>query len=666
MISLGSQSQLGIGISIVLKNQFSGVANQVAQSMANLKRQANSAVLGAMRDYRNHAAGMATAYGAVTYGLYNMAKAGAEFEHKINQTAIVGGKALGRTRQQLSSFAQGLTSQYSPTEIAQAMFENSKAGVTQGMEKITRYQIAAATAAGEQLGGEGGVAEKLLGIMNAMDLSLNDFGRISNATVAAANASMASVYSIGESMEYAAFTSKTFNISMEATLAMIAKMAQAKITGSSAGTAINNMLTQLSKSLGPFATKKTIAAWGMLGLNKGQMRNMANSGNIFGVVEAIEKASAGLPPIQRKDILSRLFNTRGDRGLEAMFTSKNGNKTLESLYGEIRKGVTEDVAMKQSKAMMNDLFGDMKLLGNEFQKLGIALSHNPVLRVFVGILTKAVHALNWIANTRLGGILLGLGSIVVTTGFVIWSFKAALMAATLSLNSFARMQGTTGFGNLMRAGLGMAGSTNLAAKGIALNSLGRATVAAGQTINIGGKIYKGGQFLPKGFQAGVAGASSWGSKALNLLGIGAAGSTAGSFVAKGSGFFSKALPWLGRMGSFAGKWLPVIGWIWGIYDVLSGMMKSPHTAFDDARDEKDYAKLEYLRNQQVQNMWRDLASRDPNWDKTQAQWQQKYGSSLKGMQQTLIINLNDRKIAEHNFEFGPGKFDKDIDFNSIH
>lgn len=667
MLSLGAQSQLGIGIAVKLHDQFSATAATVNKNLLAMKKNANSAVVGAMKDYKNYALGMTAAFAGAGYLLYNAAKQGSEFQHKINQTMIVGGAAMGRTRKQLEEFAKGIASPYNPSEVAQAMFENAKAGVTQGMEKITKYQIATATATGEQLGGEGGVAEKLLGIMNAMDISSNDFGRIANAVTAAANASMASVYSLGESMQYSAFAFHKFNVPLEESLAMLAKLSQSKIYGSSAGTAINNMLIQMSKSLGPFATKKPRAAWKMLGLDMKQMAALANSGNIFGVVEAVEKASKGLSPIVKTDILNRIFNTRGDRGIEGMFSSKNGNKTLESLLAETKAGVAGDISTRQAKAMMNDLWGDFKLLGNQVQKLNIAISNNPVFRIFVGVLTKAVKVLTWVAESKVGGVLLGLGTIIITTGIAVWGFRAALMAATIGLNTLAGASSRGGFGMLLRAGVGAAGSTALnnavplGLQGlISINKRGNAYVAAGKTATIGGKLFKAGQIVPKSVLGSAAG-----SLGANLAGGGLAGvaqGVAGNFVTKGAGFFGKALPFLSTAGSLLARWLPVIGL--GITAWQIATMKSPN---EDAIEEGDPAKIAMIKYRNLQRALREMEDRNPTWARDNDRMEKLTGTSMRKqmMEATINLNLNGKTETQKvSLDMMNKGLENQIDFNT--
>lgn len=566
MITLGQQSQLGIGIAISLQNNFSGPAAQVTQQLARMKNQANSAVLGAMRDYRNYAAGIAGGAAVATMGMYKMTQAGAEFQHQINKIAIVGGRDLNMTRKQLTDFSVEMSKMYtqSPLEVANALFENVKAGITNNLKEITRYQLATATAVDERLDGPGGVAEKLLGIMNAMDISSSKFGNIANSITAVANATISNVSDIGEAMQYAAFTAKSFNIPLEMTLALVGKLSQAKIVGSSAGTGIYNMLLQLSKTLGPFASKKAVAAWGMLGLNMNNMRAYANNGHIDQVIMALSQATSGMSPIKRNDILSTLFNRRGDRAIEGMFDSKNGNVSIASLVAAARAAEQNNTVVGMSKAMMNDLSGDFKHFRNSLLNFKNAFTEavGPLFRVIVGIGTKLMEWGTAILKTPVGKILAGVTAVTIPLIGVLFAFRAAALTATIALNGFTGTAASSGFSNLMGSGLNMLGGNMMKGKGIRLNANGRAIVTAGEEINYMGKIYKGGQFLPKGFQA-----AGWGSKIGNFFGASSAASGMG-WGAKLAGFAGKAAPWLGELVSFGAKWLPVIGWIWAVWDIL--------------------------------------------------------------------------------------------------
>lgn len=509
MLSLGSSAQLGIGIAIKLQDQFSGTARTVASNLKGLKNAANDAVVSSMRNYRNNAAGIATATLGATYGMIKMAESAADFQHRINQVAIVGGKELGMARKDLSKFANDMAGLYgkTPTEIATAMFENAKAGITTNMKEITRYQVAVATAVGEQLEGPGGVAEKLIGIMNAYNMSSSQFKDVSNVMVSVANATISSVNDIGEAMEYAAFTAKNFNIPFEMTVAMIGKLSQAKIHGSSAGTGINNMLLQLAKSLGPLASPKSKKVWKLLGLDRGQMANMMNTGNMGGIIQALSQATAGMTPVNRTALLSDLFQRRGDRALEGIFNTQHG-VSLDELYRGALRDKGKDIANVQSKQMMEDLAGAFKRFYSGFIifKNTLVEGITPALKIFLGGLTHVAHLLTAIAKTTVGKVLFGLAAVIVPLIGIMFAFRAAALTAAIALNGFGMTAGAGGFRALMGAGLDMASSSYLARKGMSgvkFNKLGRAYVGAGQSVSFGGKVFGAGSILPNAFVASM-------------------------------------------------------------------------------------------------------------------------------------------------------------------
>lgn len=658
MITLGQQSQLGIGIAIKLQDQFSGAASKVLQSMRAMKAQQNSNVVGAMKDYRNYALGIAATSAVATKAMFSMAEAGAEFQHTINKIAIIGGKELGLTRTQLMDFAHDMSKIYtqSPLEVANAAYENVKAGITTGLKEITNYQMATATAVGERLDGPGGVAEKLLGIMNAMDIPQSKFGDIANSITAVANATISNVSDIGEAMQYAAFTAKTFNVPLETTLALVGKLSQAKIIGSSAGTGISNMFLQLAKSLGPFATKKSQKAWGMLGIDMNKMAKLANSGNINDVILSLSRATEKMSPIMRNDILSTLFNRRGDRAIEGLFDSKNGNVSIASLVAAAQKGEKNNTVMSQAKKMMNDLTGDFAHFRNSLMafKDAFAVSVGPFLRVLIHGGTALIGVFTAISKTGIGKVLLGVAVVTIPLIGVLFAFRAAALTAAIALNGFSSVAGAGTFKGLMGAGLDMASAGHLGARGVRTNINGRAIVSAGQSINYGGKIYKGGQFLPNGFN----GNGGWGAKVGNFVGMGSMLSGT-SWAAKLAGFAGKGLPMLGKLVSFGFKWLPVVGWILTITDILDSIFGI------FSKKERDPVRDYYnnqLHNESLKKYFPERQLAVPF-----EAWQAIHGGHDKLLQTINIVTPDGKKILSKTME---QKMEQDMNnqfnFNTVH
>lgn len=647
---------MGIGIAISLQDKFSGTASKVTQSIANMKNQANSAVIGAMRNYRNYAAGIAATSALATRAMYGMAEAGAEFGHKINQVAIVGGRELGKTRKQLTDFSLQMDKVFTqtPTEIANAMFENVKSGVTNGLQEITKYQIAVATATDEVLGGENGVAFGLLSIMNAMNLSYKQFPRIANAVTAAANASQASVIGLNESMQYFANTAHLSNMGLEETLALLAKLSQSGIRGSAAGTAASNMVNYLEKNVGPFRGKRANKAWAMLGINPDEIAQLVNSGNLTSALDIISQRAAKMSIVNRKSVLNSLFNIRGERALENLFNDSDPTKTFGALKQQIMAGTKSDIAMSQSKRMMNDLQGDIKHFANQVTNFKVAFTEavGPLVRWAIKLGSAIMGIATSILKTPIGKIFAGIAMVTVPLIGVLFAFRAAALTAAIALNGFSASAGAGGFRNLFGAGMDMfsAGRGGAAVK---MNKAGRAYVAAGQAINFEGKVFKAGQILPNAFMAG-----GMGSKVGNFLGMGSMMSGMG-WGAKLSGFASKALPWLGKLVGFGFKWLPVIGWVWAIVDILDdifGIFKKKER--DPVRDYYN----NQLHNQTMKKLFPERQLAVPF-----ESWQAINGGHDKLLQTINIVTPDGKKIMSQQVEQKMlNDMNNQFNFNTVH
>lgn len=654
MIGLGSQSQLGIGIAIELQDRFSATSSRVANKLKELRSLGMGSVDAAMRDYRNNSAGIAAAAGAVSMGFYSMARSASEFGHRINQIDIIGGGRLGKTKKQLSEFALGLSRDFGtmPKEVAAAMLENTRAGVTSGLDVVTKYQLATAKAVGEDAAS---VSQHLLGTANAMNIPLAQFPRVANAVTAAANASMASVFSIGESMEYAAFTANQFNIPLEQTLALVAKLSQSQIKGSAAGTALNNMIQYLGTSLSDLATPKQQKMWGMLGLKRSEMKAMMDSGNIFGVIEAMDKAMANISPSERISILRGITNMRGARGMMGSWGSSDPTKSLTGLLSDIRGGVGNDLAIKQSKAMMDDPFSQFQRVQAAWETFKIKFigSMAPALMKILKGAEGFVNIMGKIADSPVGSVLgtvVAVGAPLVT---ILFGFRAAALAATIALGGLTR---GAGFGQLIRAGMGNLGAGAFAstmmnrgvqsgAQFVKFNKAGNPYVGAGGSVVFQGKTYTGGQALPKALLG------------LQLAGTGgAAGAAGGGLLAKFGGMIggsvgTKIVPWISKGAMIAGRFLPILGWgltLWSIYDVLKGM-RSDNQKEKQENALKDPAYMLYKAAMDEEllkytNPELGKLMSTPEWKKVRQDF------AAAKLQQQIIINMDGKTVFEKTLD----------------
>lgn len=558
-LGLGGNAQIGIGIAVMLKDQFSANAKKISDSMRAMRQQGQSDAMQAMKDYQSRATTIAAGASAMTYGLMKMARQGATFEQIIQKVAIVANGQLGRGKLKQLALEMSETFRMDPNKVAMGLFENVKAGVSDNIDLITKYQIAVSKAVDETLEGETGVAKGLLNISNAMGLAYKDFPRVANAVTVAANSSQASVESLNEAMKYTANTASKAGYGLEPTLAALSQLSQMGIEGSSAGTALSNLIRYSTRAGGMFGTAKQLQGLAILGLGPKDLRDA--QGNVIGLIELIDKLTNGMRGLSTGDQLDAMEAILGVRGEKAgiNLTSSDGRgMTTQKFLAEIQAGVQKDIAMSQAKQMMDTLAGDFDLVKVKWMQFVIAFTNavEPLLRRVLPIFAKFIDGMSWFVSTGVGGWIAKIAMVAAPFVAIMWGLRAAAMAATFALGSMASSAGMGGFMGILRGGLGAVGMRGAASAGLgalATNSAGRAYVAAGQTFAYGGMLYKAGQIVPKA--------------AMAAAGVGSAGLGVGAAVGIGSrivGFLGG--PW--GMAIMAGMTiLPMI------YDVLANPNK---------------------------------------------------------------------------------------------
>jgi TP901 family phage tail tape measure protein len=102
-------------------------------------------------------------------------------------------------------------------------------------------------------------AEYLTKIVNGLGLSFADSGRVADVLAKGANATNTSVTGLAQALSYAAPLANTLGLSLESTVAIIGKFADAGIDASRAGTALNSILAQFSDPASKFRTELAAA-----------------------------------------------------------------------------------------------------------------------------------------------------------------------------------------------------------------------------------------------------------------------------------------------------------------------------------------------------------------------------------------------------------------------
>ena len=202
----------------------------------------------------------------------------------------------------------------------------------------------------------GAAALGATGVMAAFGLQVNDLGRIGDVFAKAAALSNTSVAGMVEAMKQASTVSDQFKVSLEETAATLATLARRNITGTAAGTAMRNMLTEIVTP-----TKKAKEALAQLGISAFDSNHQLIS---YGAILEQLKAKTTLLNTQgRLTFLNDVFGERGAKSASALLADYDDYvETLKRIKAE-----SKDFASSITKALQSTTEGKLKGLMSEFQ-----------------------------------------------------------------------------------------------------------------------------------------------------------------------------------------------------------------------------------------------------------------------------------------------------------
>lgn len=260
----------------------------------------------------------------------------------------------------------GATTKYTATEAADALGNLARAGLS-ATDAVT------ALPAVLQLAAAGGIglaeaSEYITKATMGMGLAFTDAGRVADVLAMGANASNTSVTGLAQALSYAAPLANSLGLSLETTVAIIGKFADAGIDASRAGTALNAILAQFSDPASKF--RQELAAAGITTNNFEQaLRQMAAAG------PAGNKAIAAV-------------GTEAGPALRALLNQGIG--ALDDLKGKLDGAAGS--AAKTAAVMEDNLNGSLNSLSSAWDTVKNALTTPvlPVLRDGVNQLSEAL------------------------------------------------------------------------------------------------------------------------------------------------------------------------------------------------------------------------------------------------------------------------------------
>ncbi len=303
----------------------------------------------------------------------------------------------------------GATTSFTAIEVGLLMLELGRADFDPSdIDKMTGSVLSLARATRT----EASLASKILArSIRQFGLAASDSSRVADVLTAAANKSLNTVESLGQSLELVGPVADDFNLTLEDTLAVLGTLGNLGIEGSMAGTAMRRILL----ATGADAEKlKRIFDVDFVDMN-GNVRPLVDT------LQDVADATRNLGSAERAQKFKDAFGLRGITGASGIGKNIIGARDLRDAIGE-----AGGLAAKTAAEMDKGLGGAGRRLKSAIEgvriELGEALS--PVLQKLANLLTTtAQDAIKWIKANK------GMVVAAAATTVAIIALGVALMGA---------------------------------------------------------------------------------------------------------------------------------------------------------------------------------------------------------------------------------------------
>ena len=303
--------------------------------------------------------GGAAAAAGLAAGLTAATNVGMGFESQMGTVQAIS-QASEADMRKLTALAKemGETTQFSAEEAGKGLEYMAMAGwKTQDMIGGLPGIMYLAAASGEDLGS---VSDIVTDAMTAFGMKANEAGHFADVLAQASASSNTNVSMMGETFQYVAPVAGAYGYIIEDVAIATGLMANAGIKGEKAGTAMRTMLTNLAKP-----TKQMRGYMEALGISltdgEGKMKDFRE------LTTDLRSAFAGLTKAEKAEYAAGIAGKEGMSGLLAMVTAS------EDDFNDLTQAIdnSEGAAQKMSEVRLDNLAGDLTLLGSAAQGLGI-------------------------------------------------------------------------------------------------------------------------------------------------------------------------------------------------------------------------------------------------------------------------------------------------------
>lgn len=396
-----TKSLVEVGVSMVLRDKFSSETGKISQSFNNMMNDMNDwnraiqmSAGNAVRNSMRFLGGMAEAY---------------QYSAKVQDTIFMASKIAGATAEQQTEMMQlaqavNAVTPLTVADIASGQRYLAMAGNTvEQIKDMTGPAAKLASILGQSFGGKGGVADLMTNIMSMYVIPSQQATKVTDDLYTAVTNANMSLTDLAQAITYAGADMANAGYDLRQTAAAIGVLGDMGIQGSSAGTALANMIRYLQLSLAD-QKKKGFSALTSLGLSPQDFFDA--EGNLIRLDKVYRKFGEALmnkPLLERTKAFYNIFGVRGTRDISNQIRNMmSGSDKMTKILEQYDKnsGIVEQVTEERLKTPQGIIEAFKSNLENLVVNIGSTLADvfNPILTVF----TKISQWVQGIAGT-IGG-----------------------------------------------------------------------------------------------------------------------------------------------------------------------------------------------------------------------------------------------------------------------
>lgn len=563
-----------VGVSMVLRDEFSTNAGRISDSYSRLLNDMNTYNRGI-----SMSVGKAFEVGTqMIGGMYEAYRHSSEVYDQIFLTSKIAG-ATAKQQQELLRLAQevNVRTPLSNIDIGSGMKYLAMAGNSaDAIKEMVGPAAELASIFGMELGGKGGVADMMTNIMATFGIASEDARITADILGKATTSANISLTDLAQSLQYSGATFRNAGVDLKVASAAIGVLGDQGIQASSAGTALANMLRYLTLSITGQKAKGTDMLKA-LGIHRDDLvDSYGNLKRLDEIMMVMAKHMQGLSGTAREQAMYNIFGVRGQRAAAALMQDVwSGNNKFSSILGGLDKagGFTESTTDERLRTSMGIIEMFRSTMDNLVTTFGTNIA--PVFGGVIKLLTSAISGLtNFISSgfgkwaTLYATIGIGIGTIINGTKLIWRTLKMVVTSVQMASTGTQGVAGGLTRANTSAAMLEGHLRTIVAlliqSSALSMAPGGKGTLPGGYVYgrNKAGGVYA---YIPSG-KKGVRGKTyNAGNFAERYKPFGAQAPTPGAGAGAGSGARMGKWAALGKgVGKLAGGALSLLGGWWGI------------------------------------------------------------------------------------------------------